>query len=466
VTSEQVVNAALSASTSWLTSQRWFGDKTRELVHVEAEAIATFPIGTEGATLIIARCTFATGPDVRYFVPLMGLTDAESGLPVNERDALTDPAFLAWYFTGYLKGRESGYWQWLPSPGSEFELQSVDASDARMMEVEQSNSSILFDRRIMAKIFRRLQPGINPDLEVSRYLTADRGFAHVPRIHGLFQVTRSGETFVLGVLQQFVANLGDGWSWLLSALRERKDGWEDRLGEAVNLLGQRTGELHVALGSDTDDLAFRSELMTDAQALSYSRRIEEELDETIAGLMETKARSTEELDALDLSLRARVSAAKSLVNSQQIRIHGDYHLGQVLRTVDGDFAIIDFEGEPSRTIEQRRQKASPLRDVAGMLRSLDYAIGAITREGLNDAQVAGLRDWGTQARQHFLSGYTAAVKLGDPRLVPQNPVDFRAGLDILEIEKALYEARYELNNRPDWLEIPLTALISLASDQE
>jgi maltose alpha-D-glucosyltransferase/alpha-amylase len=468
---EERVGEALASSMSWLQAQRWFGDKSRTLVDVSTEVFASVQLRADQAALIVTRCTFESGPDSLYFVPLVGFQnestepDAQPGRGHSVRDALTDSDFLAWLLAGFQDRRAAtaaGTWTWSATHGSDRELALVDVYDSRVMEVEQSNTSILFDHRIMAKVFRRLQPGINPDLEVTRYLTETADFPHVPRVYGVFELERDGQTYVLGVLQQFVTNVGDGWGWLLKELRGLTKERRGALLDSVELLGQRTAELHVALGAETDVEAFRPDLMTSEQASSLGDRVAEELDQTMALLRARDARPVDDVRDLETQLRRRIAETEALVGTLQIRVHGDYHLGQVLRTVDHDFAIIDFEGEPSRSIAQRREKFSPLRDVAGMLRSLDYAVGASTKSLTNQEHVELIREWGMDARESYLRGYRAAITDGDARLVPGTDETFDAALHVLEIEKSLYEARYEMDNRPDWLSIPLGALVALA----
>lgn len=472
MTFEERLGNEMTESAAWLRSQRWFGDKARDLTNITIDVAAIAHLEAEHAALLIVRCSFAEGEDARYFVPVAGLSheaalnDASSpSAALTIRDAMRDSSFLAWFFEGFRQervGKDGGVWRWRIEPGAVRDLATIDALDTHIMAVEQSNTSILYDHRIMAKVFRRVQTGINPDLEVTEYVTTVAGFAHVPKLYGVFSLGLESEELTLGVLQQFVGNVGDGWTWLLGELRTLTPDRASKLAKQIGLLGTRTGELHVALGAATENVAFAPEVMTPAQVEVLQSRGAAELDETISALRMHGNKNDDELALLSKKLRSRISEATALIGTLTIRVHGDYHLGQVLRTLEEDFAIIDFEGEPSRTIEQRRQKYSPLRDVAGMLRSLDYATGAIGRE-INDASSRELvQQWGVDARQCFLEAYQQAISAGDSRLVPQSSREFDAALHILEIEKSLYEARYELNNRPDWLAIPWNALNQLA----
>lgn len=470
MTFEQRLGSEMTESAAWLKSQRWYGDKARELKDVTIDVAAIAHLEAEHAALLIVRCAFTEGEDARYFVPVAGLTheavldDSTPSAALTIRDALRDSSFLAWFFEGFRQervGKDGGLWRWRLEPGAVRDLATIDELDTHLMSVEQSNTSILYDHRVMAKVFRRVQTGINPDLEVTEYVTMVAGFAHVPKLYGVFSLELENEELTLGVLQQFVGNVGDGWTWLLRELRNLTPDHASELAEQIGLLGTRTGELHVALGASAENAAFTPEVMTSVQVESLQSGVASELDETISSLRTHGNKNEDELAQLDEKLRSRISEATALIGTLTIRVHGDYHLGQVLRTLEHDFAIIDFEGEPSRSIEQRRQKFSPLRDVAGMLRSLDYAAGAIDRE-INDASYRKLvQQWGVEARKRFLAAYQQAIAAGDSRLVPQSSHEFDSALHILEIEKSLYEARYELNNRPDWLVIPWNALNQL-----
>jgi maltose alpha-D-glucosyltransferase/alpha-amylase len=280
----------------------------------------------------------------------------------------------------------------------------------------------------------------------------------VPRLAGYAGYERGGETATLAVLQELVPTSGDGWAYLVSALTDRGPAVArrpDPLVEDVRRLGAITGGLHAALAADPTDPDFRPEPI-DRDDVARWR-------EAIAG----------ELAAVDLPRRlpgperdvpgraARTLAAlEDLVGAAKIRIHGDYHLGQVLKT-PGGFAIIDFEGEPARPLAERRRKQPALRDVAGMLRSLDYAAHAVAF-GRPAAERAGalavLTAWEEDARRAFLAGYHAAAMESAAPLVPADPAALPRACAPFELQKACYELRYELDNRPDWVAIPLAGI--------
>ena len=372
---------------------------------------------------------------------------------------------------------------------------------SRIGSAEQSNTSILYGKEYILKLFRRLQPGENPDVEIGRYLTE---VAHFPRIApflGEISITQGdGDKTTIAMLQQLVRNQGDGWEWFVGQVEsslERIAGApapQEQLApsflrdpaplpeplapaqvsiEAAALLGQRTAELHLALGAPTDNGAFSSETNTHEDLAVDADRIEAQLKATLDALrpqLMSFDETTADAAALLLSRRVELIArARRVValpsGGKRIRIHGDLHLGQTLRT-ETDFVFLDFEGEPARSVVERRRKQSPLRDVAGMIRSFSYAVHfALSRlragaqEKGSDGLRAWARAWETAASARFLHAYRETVA-AEPGLLP--PVQqSQALLDAYLLEKALYELLYELNNRPTWLYIPVSGILSL-----
>jgi maltose alpha-D-glucosyltransferase / alpha-amylase len=314
---------------------------------------------------------------------------------------------------------------------------------------EQSNTSIRFGDALILKLFRRLQFGPNPDVEIGWFLTEHTSFAGTPPVAGsLSYIGPNGDEASLALLQQFEPNRGDAWTTTLARLCPVLDGASSVESlQAVRRLGATTAELHVALASG--DGEFTPELISGADVDGWLVALEVELRVTADAL---SARGVD----VDLeALAERAAGLRGLEGALKTRHHGDYHLGQVLERDDGAFVIIDFEGEPSRALAQRRQKRSPLRDVAGMLRSFDYARVAALRAGEADdpARIEAAQAWYTAVRQAFLTEYLSVARLRADLL----PEDVDAPLAALELEKAAYEVLYELNNRPDWLPIPLAA---------
>lgn len=456
------VDAAIREAGDWISSRRWYGDKSRSLVEVEPELIVPVDQPEIEAALVVARCRYDQGEDARYFLPLVSTSEtAGEGPAQGIGDALYDQAFLAWLVGGFGERRSferDGSWRWR-SIGKDSLLESLGSTPGRVLTGEQSNTSVVFGDVAVVKVFRKLREGINPDLEIGEFLTAHGGFAHAPRLFGLIDLVRDGQPTAIAAVQEFVVNVGDGWEWMLDQLSRLDTESHDRLVDAVALLGRRTGEMHVALAADATDEAFAPVPFEDRDARQLNERIVGEIGESVEGL----ARRLEpaEVEAIHKGMGQLMSNAQALVGSFRIRVHGDYHLGQLLRTPDDDFTILDFEGEPSRPIPQRRAKHSALKDVAGMLRSLDYAVATVA--GRDPAREGALRAWLADAESAYVDAYRRAASAAPVPLAAEDDVQFRQGLSLLVAEKALYEVRYELNNRPDWLDIPLNALRGLVS---
>jgi maltose alpha-D-glucosyltransferase / alpha-amylase len=368
---------------------------------------------------------------------------------------------------------------------------------SRLGSAEQSNTSILYDDLAILKIFRRVTNGENPDVEIGRFLTEVAHFDHIPAYLGDLHLTADSTT--LAFLQAFAPNLGDGWAWTLTdldrfftevatvpapttteAIQQHASGYLD----AAALLGQRTAELHLALATPTDDPAFAAVPTTPEDLASDRERIHHQVT-TALDALQAFLKTPTNPNALDPDSRTRDLATELLSHrddllarvasltgdatrfGQRIRIHGDYHLGQILRTqskTSADFLIIDFEGEPARSLADRRKKQPPLRDVAGMLRSFSYAARtalqtATARTPANAANfTAWASAWETAVTSAFLNAYNETIAT-NPVLVPH---DTTTALNALLLEKASYELLYELNNRPAWLVIPLEGLLAIA----
>ncbi|WP_263350608.1 maltose alpha-D-glucosyltransferase [Acidicapsa acidisoli] len=384
---------------------------------------------------------------------------------------------------------------------------------SRIASGEQSNTSILYGKRLILKLFRRLQPGENPDVEIGRYLTEVARFQRIAPLLGEISIaSASSEKTTVAMLQTLVANEGDGWQWFLmqlagffasvanlpaphesptpSFLHEREPISEalehasPALGAAA-ILGRRTAEMHLALAAATDDPAFAAEPLTAADLASDARRIDAQITSTLETL-KAKLSTLKDLTADDagllLSRRIHLFARANAITGftptgQRIRIHGDYHLGQTLRTggtdsgksEPGDFVLLDFEGEPARSLAERRQKQSPLKDVAGMIRSFSYAAhtgldqylsahGEVSHTDATNLEAWAIL-WQNAASAEFLRAYREAVAV-NPLLLP-SPEQSQLLLGTYLLEKALYEMLYELNNRPAWLRIPLAGILSL-----
>ena len=349
-----------------------------------------------------------------------------------------------------------------------------------------SNSIVNIGDRLFLKGYRRLRPGVNPELEIGTYLTEVAHFPNcVPVAGALEHVSKEGVTMTLALLQAYVANQGDGWAYTLDYLERFLEQWrnvtepppEDVHGAYLALirtLATRTAQLHLAFASSAGNPDFDPEVVSDADLEGWKARVLEEARATLEQLSQRLGELTlpPRTDARTLIaqreklVRRIESISLATTRAYKMRHHGDYHLGQVLLTKN-DFLIADFEGEPGRTFEERRVKHSPLRDIAGMLRSFNYARWTALRGALrgheDDHRLAPLaEEWEQQVRREFLAAYDETVH--ESRLLP-SLADVRALMELFELEKALYELRYELANRPGWAAIPLQGILMLAGIQ-
>ncbi|MBL0726656.1 maltose alpha-D-glucosyltransferase [Piscinibacter sp. HJYY11] len=345
-----------------------------------------------------------------------------------------------------------------------------------------SNTIVTFGERLFLKGYRRLRPGVNPEFEVGRFLTEVANFAHCVPVAGVLEYRGAdGGVLTLAILQAYVSNQGDGWAYTLAYLQraldlQRSQGnrLDDVHGAYLTLaetLGRRTGELHLAFATPSDDPAFRPEPLAASDVAAWRDRAMAEARQTFtmlraalprlegAALEQAQAVLAAERALLDLIARSTQLTGRAL----KTRVHGDFHLGQVL-LVRNDFVIIDFEGEPGRSFDERRERQSPLRDVAGMLRSFSYArAGGLRGLAALPDEVAQLEPfaaaWEAETRAAFLRGYANAVSGS----ALYESFESQLGLlSLFELEKAFYELRYELNNRPDWVGIPLGGILGLA----
>jgi maltose alpha-D-glucosyltransferase / alpha-amylase len=349
---------------------------------------------------------------------------------------------------------------------------------------QSSNTIVMLGERLFLKGYRRLRPGENPELEVGRFLTEVAKFANCVPVAGAVEyLSGDGTTMTLGLLQAFVANQGDGWAYTLDYVERFLEDYRTAPEQPpadvhggylalVHTLGQRTGELHRALATHTGDPAFDPEDIAPGDVAEWKQRTREEARVTFSLLEERFAALAEPVRAAARTLLDRSVEVIAHIESfaspgegmRKIRYHGDYHLGQVLRA-NNDFVIIDFEGEPARPLEERRRKSSPLRDVAGMLRSFNYARwAALKRAVQTDEDLAKLvplaQAWEDDARKAFLSAYEESARAAG---LYGSVAEARRMLGLFELEKALYELRYEVNNRPEWVHIPLAGVLALAS---
>jgi trehalose synthase-fused probable maltokinase len=446
----------------FLIRRRWFAAKTRGIGALAVLDWAT--LEPDGPLVLV----LLEVDDDRYYLPVAVAREAGPGGAIARLgedavvvDAHEDPRFgrrlLAAIASSLSIPGRAGRFHFRPTPGWVFPP-DPDALPVRPLSGEQSNTSVVIGPGLVLKSLRRPQPGINPDLEITRFLTTRTRFRQVPRLAGWLEYEGTDGPATLGVLQEFVDNAGDGWTHVIAALRPPAGALEPGLVEDVRRLGAITAGLHAALASDPSDPDFSPEPITRADIERWARAVIRDL-----GAVDL-ARALAESPALrghtPRTLARALAMLEPLTRTVKIRGHGDYHLGQVLKTRDG-FVIIDFEGEPARPVAERRLKHSALRDVAGMLRSLDYAAHAVAfgrPEAERADALAGLTAWEARARRAFLDGYRAAAAESPVPLVPASEAALLEACAAFELEKACYELRYELNNRPDWARIPLAGI--------
>jgi maltose alpha-D-glucosyltransferase/alpha-amylase len=349
-----------------------------------------------------------------------------------------------------------------------------------------SNTSVILGDRVFLKGYRRLQEGLNPELEMERFLTEVSPFPHIAPLAGALEFKgRDGSAMTLALLQGFIPTQDDGWTYtinylerffekILVAPQETRQNVTDAAHDAylmlMTTLGQRTGELHQALAKYTGDAAFDPEPITQDDLSAWREQILHEATSTLDSLAQSRARLADRLQAHVDELLASKAALLNYISDPiprtveaiKARYHGDYHLGQVL-VAENDFIIIDFEGEPARPLTERRLKRSPLKDVAGMLRSFDYAayvgIERVTIERAGDVEILQpfALDWARRASAAFLNGY---LDVAQGSVIYPRAADHSLRLiGLLSLEKVFYELRYELANRPVWAEIPLKGLL-------
>ena len=515
----------------FFAGQRWYQGKARVQRSLSIGDTAELHVPGESHHIVFVRVEYVEGEADLYVLPLstasgeaatrlaancphMVVADLHpgDGTPTVLYDGLASPRLQA-ALLELIRGRRRVKAGAGDLTGSAFTgMPRVDSEPdqlgSRLLGREQSNTSVLFGRELVMKVYRRLEEGTSLDLEVGRFLST-AGFRHTPAVLGALEY-RVGErpARTLAIVQEYVANEGDAWSLTLDAVAEFQEraaalpqeapavdtGTAALLGlaahpadgdvpmlmggvylEEARLLGQRTGEMHLALASDGENPTFAPEPFT----LFYQRSLYQSmrnlagrtlqlLSAAIPGLPPALQGRAHELIGREADIMARFRRiVHHRVGGMRIRVHGDYHLGQVLFT-GNDFVITDFEGEPLRPLSERRLKRSPLRDVAGMLRSLDYAAHSALLERSSREVISPMEQrqraawssyWYAHASAAFLRGYFAAT--AGAGFLPQDVTELVELLESYLLEKALYELGYELNNRPDWAEIPLRGVSEL-----
>jgi maltose alpha-D-glucosyltransferase/alpha-amylase len=517
---------------TWAAPRRWFRGKARRLKSAEIRDAVATSLGGVGALTVVLRVHFTDGDAEDYLIPIAAVSPVEASRILAETptaaiarlgseadgaaeailvDAMRAPAFCEGLLDviggrrrfrsvqGELQGASTRAFRALRGSGEAFAIGQQRA--------EQSNTSVIFGERLILKLYRRLESGVNPDVEIGQFLT-DRAFPHVPSVAGSITYRRrDGEAATAAVLQSFVPNEGDLWEFTLdqlgdylervvteptlpeagpasaASLLERAasptpDAVREAIGvhlERVELLGVRTAELHQALASVNDEPSFAPEPFN---AL-YQRSLYQSIRSTVRASMRLLAKR---MSTLPDDVQVEAAAALSLepiadqrldelrarrVGGMRIRCHGDFHTGQVLFT-GRDYVFLDFEGEPGRPLGERRLKRSPLTDIAGMIRSFHYAAsgslirarssGSVRPEDAGNLEIWA-RYWYVWIAAAYLRGYRTAA--GDSSILPTTDEEWATLLDVLLLQKAAYELDYELNSRPDWVTIPLQGIVAI-----
>ena len=467
----------------YISARRWFAAKDEAIANVrfarhapladdlllaEVEVETPSGTGTYAVPLGIAWEGQSQGP----FAPNLALARARRGRNVG---LLTDGFAAAEFPPAIIRAFRdaseltAGTSRIVFEPEGVFDL--AENAEPEWLAAEQSNSTIVLGDQAVVKLLRRLQPGIHPEAEVTRYL-CKQGYANVPAFLGeARRIEEDGTSYTLMLAQGFVRNQGDGWRWTIDALeraatdtRELPDEGNPvpRYEQFAGRLGQRLAEMHALLARPSEDRAFAPEPLDKAATLALGKRVIAGLDKALAILGRAELADTDAATAASLVSRRDALAERITViagdakGMQATRIHGDLHLGQLLVAGD-DVIFIDFEGEPTRPVEERRAKDLPLRDVAGILRSFGYAEAAVRRElpalSANEEERAAtlFTRFEKEARRAFMSAYRDAAPAFSEPLT-----------DLFELEKAAYEIAYEAANRPSWLPIPLAGLAAAA----
>jgi trehalose synthase-fused probable maltokinase len=508
----------------FLAKQRWFGGKARHIV--STEVIDIVPMQREGveALLLVVAVRYAAGRDETYAVPVVSLEDVSStkrdcvllqlqnasdrGVVLVDASSNADLLALLLFSIDHemaFRG-EQGQLRGFRSKGlPRFSADSRVAANPTLLRGEQSNTSVIYDQLFILKLFRQLEAGVNPELELGTFLTEKAHFPQVPQLLGYLEYRDpTGQPITQAILQSFVPNQGDAWRHMTKSVaafyeltrqhsHEYRDPVTFRRGAAADqqlprfaraplqpdsaaaaLLGKRTAELHLALASDRTDPAFAPEPFTVEFQQQFRESLLQRVSATLRLLSARRSQLSREVWSTADNIQHQESEIKDVfgrilnrpIHAARTRIHGDYHLGQVLYT-GSDFVIIDFEGEPARPLAERRTKRSPLQDVAGMMRSFHYAafaplLGA-SGPAATGEQFQRLRlwaeAWSAWLASRFLAEYLK--RSGGAPYLPANPDELHDLLKLHLLEKAIYELNYELNNRPTWVGIPVEGIAGL-----
>lgn len=522
---EQLENKILP---NYLMRLRWFGGKARGLETITITDNANIPLADNSAYILLMEVSYREGLPDLYQLPVAFAKDgaAESlktntpqaviaNLTVNGEegilyDAIYGSELQQAIFTNMAQGnsiaQSKGKLVFSGNSTLTAHVAENPVTNPRMLSAEQSNTSLSFDNQFYLKIYRKVDRAINPDKELTKFLSEEAGLKNIPNYIGSVEWNFGNDSMVLGMMQEMVKSNSDGWEYMLDRLDDFNDNlltthdkeivlqeslgtlteplaYEDvpaatkekleaSVAELVKLLGERTGEMHLALSSEQNNPAFKPE----EYSLHYQRSLFSSLQSLVRVAFQSLSRNLKKLpnnvrqEAEEvLGMKEEILTIFKKIYSHKIdvtkiRIHGDYHLGQVLFT-GGDFMILDFEGEPARSYSERRLKYSPLRDVAGMIRSFHYAAygslfldNQIRPEDI-EKLLPHVEQWYHYMSGFFMKSYLETV--GEASFVPKATEDLEIMLQTFLMQKAVYELNYELNNRPDWVLVPLRGIKSI-----
>ncbi|MFC1939470.1 maltose alpha-D-glucosyltransferase [Chloroflexota bacterium] len=523
----------------YVRQRRWFGSKARYIRSSQIQDVIAIPYDSSVAHLILLRIDYSEGEPETYLLPITFASGERASqimdkLPqavvahLNLRgksasnegviyDAMAEPDFRNALLNAMARrqrfkgGKGEAVATYTKSVFRRIRGPASKPLESSLLKGEQSNTSAVYGDRFKLKIFRRLEEGVSPELEIGRFLTGKEPFPNAPPVAGVIEYqTRRAEPITLAILHGYVHNEGDAWQYTLDSLghyfeqvlanpgvevpmpvgaslldisdENVPDVIADSIGPylfSAQLLGQRTAELHLTLASAIDEPNFVPEpfSVTYQRSLSHGMRgfaiqILQLLRQRLRRLPDdVKADAQKVLILEDVIIGRFRDIPKRKISGMRTRCHGDYHLGQVLYT-GKDFVIIDFEGEPARHLGERRIKRSPLRDIAGMIRSFHYAVHFALRGQaptvLRPEDIPMLEEWAEAwylwVSATFLKSYLDIML--DTPILPQTREGIKVILDAYLLDKALYEVNYELNNRPDWVGLPLQGILQVLESEE
>ncbi|MBO4644749.1 MAG: putative maltokinase [Alphaproteobacteria bacterium] len=480
---------------AFLPSKRWYSAKDDTIATVSFQAL----VPLDKVLLAVVLVALKSGEKPTFLIPLrMALEQAADSVPEASvitgigtpdkkgviYDAVGDDDFAAGLLELLKNDVSTDVGEGMTLTASSTStgktlIQEVDGLPQEVLGVEQSNTSLVIGKKIMLKMYRRTAFGSNPEVTTTSFLTEEAHFENTPAYLGMLELKYAdNRTMALGVLQAFVPNVGNGWAYTLDYLKSYfVEALAGQTGlrhtaylKQARLLGKRTAEMHKAFAKGTDEIFKPVPVMAD-DLTAWRDQVIAQADKTIAVAQANVDHLTGDLKKRVENLingRERIVARIAellpvVADGKKTRFHGDYHLGQVVLDKDGDFYILDFEGEPLRPIAERQVKQSVLKDVAGMVRSFDYAaFGSVLLYVLPENQKKALElasKWREKATQAFLDGYFENMEGCDS--LPSDKETTLKLMDLFVLEKTLYEVIYEVANRPDWLAIPMNGLARL-----